>query len=442
MKNAKFGLFALPAAALVFAAGIIIGGLASDGGDGSPPSGPDTPTQPPVSTQPPPASAGTAAAPHGHGEAPPLVDAHLSTNGPGVAYSFDGSPAAPQPAYWLDSWDVQVHSRDQATFQELEPVEAQHGPGCEPPGVHHEVTRYEDAVFHCRDHVMTAISTGGYGMIYLTPPDMVDFSNGEAVISFDVSTLDLSERDWWDVWITPYEDNLALPLEDWLPDGQGEPARGIHIGLGTEDQLCAEIIRDHQAQETGHCDAYLSYSSFLTPDAQRRDTFEIHISSTHIKVGMPKYNQWWEDTNIPDLGWTQGVVQFGHHSYNPKKCDGDCQPNTWHWDNISISNAVPFTIIRADSREAHDGETVTFRQPAPANAYLRFAGIGAVSVSFDGGATWQKAQRANEEVHHEDHFASYRTPIPEGTTSVVFKFADDDWYSGPFLARDISIWAR
>lgn len=36
---------------------------------------------------------------------------------------------------------------------------------------------------------------------------------------------------------------------------------------------------------------------------------------------MPAYNFWWIDATIPNLGWDMGVVQFGHHSYNPTK---DC----------------------------------------------------------------------------------------------------------------------
>src|SRR5207302_8424505 len=84
-----------------------------------------------------------------------------------------------------------------------------------------------------------------------------------------------------------------------------------------------------------------------------RTTFELHLSRTHLKFGMPAYNLWWMDGDIADLGWSSGVVQLGHHSYNPDKaCDfnGTCGPNTWHWDNVSISAAVPFTILRATPR--------------------------------------------------------------------------------------------
>ena len=68
-------------------------------------------------------------------------------------------------------------------------MDAAHGPGCEPPPATHPTSDYGDAVYLCKDHMMTAINAGGYGMIYLTPDRQIDFSEGEATIRFDVSTL-------------------------------------------------------------------------------------------------------------------------------------------------------------------------------------------------------------------------------------------------------------
>ena len=101
----------------------------------------------------------------------------------------------------------------------------------------------------------------------------------------------------------------------------------------------------------------------------QRDTFELDISKNHIRFGMPQYNFWWVDADIPTLDWSQGVVQLGHHSYNPEKdCnyDGTCGPNTWHWDNVSITPAVPFTILRADQRYLNgDTHPQVNRGPCP-----------------------------------------------------------------------------
>jgi hypothetical protein len=56
----------------------------------------------------------------------------------------------------------------------------------------------------------------------------------------------------------------------------------------------------------------------LAPSATRRDTFELHVSRTRVRFGMPRYGLWWVDAEIPGgLDWSQSVVQIGHHSFNP-----------------------------------------------------------------------------------------------------------------------------
>jgi hypothetical protein len=315
------------------------------------------------------------------------------------------------------------------------------------------ISSYEDAVFLCRDHLMTSILAEGYGVIYLTPNQLVDFTSGEAVISWDMSTARSSGRDWVDLWITPYQDNLQLPLEDWLPDLDGEPRNAIHVrmDLANGDTMFAtSIIRNFETIDIPGQNLFVGYESFLTPDAKRRDKFELRISRNHIRFGMPAYNFYWINSAIPALNWSQGVVQLGHHSYNPAKDAGcpinqnaktGCAPTTWHWDNVNINPTVPFTILRADQRVADaEAAQIKFPAPAPENAHLRFAGIGdKLEISADGGKTWQPAVQQAQEKSAEEHFSSYWTPIPAGTQSLQFR--GDDWWGGPWVARDISIWA-
>ena len=117
--------------------------------------------------------------------------------------TFDGAPGNPE-AWDPANWDVQVHSRDDDTWLTLESMQAGHSMSCDPPpAMHHFDGSYPMAVFHCRNHVMTAIKATGYGVIYLTPNHLVDFSTGESVVRFDLSTLRTSDRDWVDFWITP-----------------------------------------------------------------------------------------------------------------------------------------------------------------------------------------------------------------------------------------------
>jgi hypothetical protein len=361
--------------------------------------------------------------------------------------TFDGQPAA--PAAWRPAdWDVTVHSREIERWLSLDPVAAAHGPQCEAPPASHDVHSYEEAVYRCRDHVMTALNASDYGVIYLTPNHLVDFSQGEAVIRFDLSTERTSNRDWVDVWITPYEDNLQLPLEDWLPDLSGEPRHAIHVRMEFGDRAAlsgrfrAEIVQDFAAEALPEA-VTRGYESFLDPSPAQRETFELRISSSYLRFGMPAYDIWWVDTPLPnELEWTQGVVQFGHHSYNPMKNCDTCRPNTWHWDNVTIEPAVPFTILPADRRYLDDqsGPLVAFRAPAPANAHLRFAGIGEnLEVSFDRGKTWQPAQLQAQEETADEHFKSYWTPIPAGVSLVHIR--GDDWWGGGWHVRDISIWA-
>jgi hypothetical protein len=359
--------------------------------------------------------------------------------------TFTGRPPAPTPWHGV-GWDVTVHSRNRDTWDELQPIAAHHGPDCAAPPATHVTTSYEDAVYHCNDHIMTSINADGYGAIYLTPNQMVDFSGGEAVVKFDLSTFRSSSRDWVDLWLTPYEDHLQLPLDGWLPDLTGEPRRTVHIRMDLNGDLSifkAFVFRDTSVEEL-KINQWHGYEKVVTPSAVRRDPFELRISRTSLKFGMPGYNFWWIDSQFPALDWDRAIVQFGHHSYAPTKCDRRCAPNTWHWDNVGIEPAIPFTIVPADRRAISEeaGPTVSFDAPAPPESYLRFAAIGTrMDVSFDGGATWQQAQarpvRGTPDVTNT--FLSYWTPMPAGTTSATLR--GGDWYAGTWQARDFSIWS-
>ncbi|MGB4870129.1 MAG: hypothetical protein WBP47_08765, partial [Candidatus Promineifilaceae bacterium] len=144
------------------------------------------------------------------------------------------------------------------------------------------------------------------------------------------------------------------------------------------------------------------------------------------------------------LNWNQGVVQLGHHSYNPTKACTGCGPNTWHWDNVMIDPAVPFTMVRADRRVVSSATpaVVNFATAVPSGSYLRFTGIGTnMQVSFNNGVSWQAARvQPARNSPQEGTFKSYWMSAPAGTTSVRFKA--NDWWGGAWQVRDISIWSR
>ena len=375
---------------------------------------------------------------------PPRID---YTPGPNAFMeTFDGEPPGPT-AWGSPNWDITVHSRDWGTWYDPIPMQADHGPGCEGPPNTHPITDYPGSVFNCRNHLMTAINAPGYGMIYLTPNQMVDFSEQTAIIRWDLSTFRKSQRDWVDVWITPYDRNNQLTLLTWLPDLNGPARDAVHVEMqDIVNTFNVGIVRDFDDTRFRGPVSRHGYDRFLEPDQARRDTFEIQISANYIRVGMPDYDFWWIDEPInPPLDWTEGVVQFGHHSYNPTKaCDGsgECGPTTWHWDNVIIDPAKPFSIIQADQDWLTEpaGEMVTFDRPAPANSHLRFTGFSeTIEVSYDGGTSWLNAQRQDQLEEHSDRFQSYWMPIPAGTQRVQFR-GTLRW-AGGWNVRDISIWS-
>lgn len=375
----------------------------------------------------------------------PVISTTAAAQSSAWSAGFAGKPSAPAPFNPTD-WDVQVHSRDRETWKTLESIDAHHGSNCAGHPSTHAVSSYENAVFQCNEHMMTAINAGGYGLIALTPNQMVDFKDGEAVVSFDMSTFRSSTRDFISLWVTPYNDQIPLPLTDWLPDLTGEPRSSVHIQMDQfngNTVFRGETIKNFAATNIT-TDGWTGYETFLTPSAIRRDRFELRISRTSVKFGMPAYDKWWVSKNVPDLGWDRGIVQFGHHSYNPEKAcdyDGTCAPNTWHWDNVNISNAVPFTMLKADLPyvDASTRAYVTVPQPAPANSYLRFSGIGSnLQVSYNGGQTWQNAQMHAVEQVAEEHFKPYWMAVPAGTTRVDFR--GSSWWGGNWMVRGISIW--
>ena len=358
--------------------------------------------------------------------------------------NFNGAPSAPQSWPSSNTWNIAVHSRDTNSWQTLPSMEAAYGSNCSPSGTH-TVTDYEDVVFQCNNQVMTAINGSGYGSAVMMPNYKVDFSDGEAVIRFDVSTLRSSTNDFFDIWITPFNDQLVYPAIGWMPDLVGEPKDAIHVYLdmGSSSRIKAAVVRNFQSTDApGTAQSWQGYEAFLTPSTTP-ETFEIHVTQTSLKVGMPNYNFWWVDTTFPALGWAEGVVQFGHQSNNPyQPCgnDGSCGPNTWRWDNISIFPAFPFTMLPADRRfiNAANDEAVGFSAAAPANSFLRFAAVGNnIEVSFDGGLRWEAAALQSQTRVDSSKFQTYWMPVDAGTSSVMVR--GTNWWGGGWHVRDIAL---
>lgn len=404
--------------------------------------------------------------------------------------TFDGTPSSPDPFTQVgqNTWDIGIHSRNVDTWDLLMPFAHHHGPNCEAPltanatapfssselVTHNSNGRYEDAVFKCKDHVMTSIFGVGrsindsYAMISMTPNHMVDFSSGEAVIRFNVTTFRTTQRDWIDVWIMPWDDSMQLPFDSselGTVDLQGMPRNGVSVSMFAPNNNAKSGFKPiivKNGVETGEFRKYTSdYNHFLayedympgnTGNPQRRDTVEIRISQNRIKVCMPmdtsdnapSQTVCWADKAIGALPFTKGVVTLSHHSYTPNKdCSFysplQCGPDTWHWDDVYVSPAVPFKMIKADRRMVRDETAVNFNEPAPANSKLRFSAAGRVQLSFNGGA-FQSVTRLPGTQPSDSHVASYFVPVPQGTTSVRFRMTDSG--AGGVHAKDFAIWSQ
>lgn len=374
----------------------------------------------------------------------PAAVAMAAIEGSGFLETFDGSPAAPQP-WHPEHWAVDFRPDSDPRGPGLSPMHASHGPDCAPPPATHPVSSLPDAAFLCLDHLMTA-ENAGYGAIYMSPPALLDFSAGEAVLRFDLSTLRGSDRDWVTIVLTPWDDNVQVIESDGSAPRNALTLRMINGPTNTGWK--PELTRDG-VTTTLAFDAFLNWNSFLTPDAARRDTFELHVSRTHLRFGMPGYNRWWVDTPVDDLGWwdqQHAVVQLNHFSYNPLKAcdfDGTCGPTTWHWDNVGISPAVPFSLERATRTDADAlAPDLTLAAPAPANASLRFAAWGrAIQFSTDDGATWRTPglQGRPPEQFSADRLEAYWTAIPQGTQRLLFRGSNGAYAWG---VRDVSVWAQ
>ena len=374
--------------------------------------------------------------------------------------TFDGDPD--QPEIWTsEDWELTIHQRDQDRLYEMMPMQADHGPNCEAPPASRIISSHEENFYICRNHLMTAnhgvSNDGGYGMVYFTPNRMID-TTGDFFISFDLSTYRVNPvRNWVDVWITPYDKNLQLALNETFPDVQGEPVESIQIQLAQEGWMKL-IIHENGVDTKIEEDDYRTYHDVLEMSRTVRTNFYIGVKDGNLKIGLPEHNMWWYDQPAPEMllrpEWKESVVQFGHHSYTPfKECQwaffpeecSEIMADTFHWDNMNLYPVTRFDIIHGDTRLITDSTSsnrITFDRPAPADAYIRFGGIGFdLELSFDNGRTWQAAvQQEHVMPDVEQHFTSYWMPIPEGTQSV--RFRGENWYAGEWAARDITVWAR
>lgn len=454
-------LFAIPPA-LVIMAGTLVG---SPGDQASA-------SAAHVHSQPDPASVGA--------QAPAAAGTFLET--------FDGLPSSPTPFSNPNGWDIFPSGLD--TRQNgTDAQRAHHGPNCGAPGFpysstnSHPLQSTQDTVFICNNHLMTATGLIGYGAIYMVPPAMADYSSGTATIRFEMSTLRTGSRDWVYFTLAPFAEHNKV-----FDDGDSHvPQDSINLRLEGGGNTFTGWQRVGGARTRIDGDSFTQWDNVqaangVAPDAARRDVFQIDISRTHLRfciVGNSTGQTYaykgqngfcWIDTDLPTPlstgAWNdQAVFMMTHASYNVEKScsseedefsivhnatgDANCPPNTWHWDNVRIAPAVPFSILSplqrlASFKDPSGTNIVTFSSPAPANAFLSYVAEGDCDqqrFSVNGGATWIAARPQTGEsvcARPASGGGEYWTPIPAGTSTVKFTGSAT---SGRWSAEAIAIWA-
>ncbi len=417
----------------------------------------------------------------------------------------------------------------------------------------HPIIRYEDMIYVCADHLMTAAYATGASKLTLTPNQLLDTTFGQGVVEFAVSTYRTAGRDYWQLDLTPLSTHLQLPEGDVVADANGKAVNGFNINtaldegpngiadiLGKVNVFRTLLIKDAnyltdgnyvQPGDTGavytraqianpgnperlamYANApggenwVLTHSSYNevmynyldgdnhpditlhnVTDNRSRARFRLTVTKTpentmwaadqrdQVSLCMPEYgNGCVGEYIVPELP-NELVVQFTHYAYNTtKSCaenvnqphdkpgaafQSQCHPNTYHWDNFYLSPGKPFRIIKAiDRTAAADGNLadpiiMRFKDPAPANAKLRFNaltgaenGTTTLQVSFDQGESWHRPAMQYEPENDFGKFRSYFTGssasryIPVGTQEVWFRATNAD-FRNAFWIRDASFWA-
>ena len=237
----------------------------------------------------------------------PAAPAPAAASSSPFNFNWDGAPATPQP--WVpgqvNDWDV-IANID-GPVDRNGSMEAGHGGDCSPPPATHHVVELADSVFICKNHMMTAVFGGGdafvgYGAVYFAPAQLVDWSQAPASVSWKVSTERTSTRDWWDVQLTPFDQNLVVPFAGHVAY-QGEPPTGLYLHLDntgcravrTGSFLRVEEIVDGEPRDLTQRRSCIEDA--VAPSAQTRSQFQIDLR--RATSGSSCRARTWSGTTAP-----------------------------------------------------------------------------------------------------------------------------------------------
>jgi hypothetical protein len=370
----------------------------------------------------------------------PVQHARAASPAPYTALTAMGMPTSPQ-AWEPSDFAVSKHLRNAPNFGPPygggTAMSADHGTDCSaPPAQHATNGNYADMAFVCHDHMMTALNSNenGYGELVFQPNQLVDFSNGAtAHVSIAVSTNKPpnASRSWISFHFAPFNEQQSY-LET-IADGQNDAANDLQITNEFKLDLsftASETVNGAGSDIPG---SGANVDALVPPSAVTRTPFDFYISQTHLRVvvaGTDLFN-----ANLPHpLNYTQAVFQTISHSYTPDK--ENLPPVTWHWSDLKIDRAVPYFLSMGMPMAINGAPgTVTFGQPAPAGARVRFqAFFDDVQVSFDNGATWQNVNNVTGG-YVWGHALNVWLPVPTGAQSMRVRGGNgvgSGWYARDF----------
>jgi hypothetical protein len=99
----------------------------------------------------------------------------------------------------------------------------------------HPVLRYEDMIYVCADHLMTAAYATGASKLSLTPNQLLSTRSGVGTVEFSVSTYRTGGRDYWQIDLTPLATHLQLPEGDVVADANGKAVNGFNINTSLDE---------------------------------------------------------------------------------------------------------------------------------------------------------------------------------------------------------------
>jgi hypothetical protein len=452
--------------------------------------------------------------------------------------TFDGAPTAPTP-FKSTRWDIVIDSNDidgimdgqtvpEATgFATDDAIELGHGAHCEPPynpanpndpnNIHTVPVDFNPLGFQqntrpllnfiCNNHMMS-VAKAGYGISSFMPRQIFDWGGRTGLIEFETSLYPAQGgREWWDLYIAPPQEILLDHVrKDEGGDYEQMPKRALKFKFGGNKMNVNLIDNYQEVWGTAHWQKYGCQEGETTcafpndtsiDDPRIRRNVRIQVSSTSWKFQLEVDAN--APTNPPSLSyetiegkryWTfsgswpqplsfsQGLIRWGHHSYNATKDGNFGRPwsqFTFHWDNMRFDGPVILPHTAFEPTDPHfvdarwDPNPNRFTTPVKINVNVpavdiknpRLVGhINSFLASDDNGdltnaqgfeqfrvngGTWQNVKYIKD-IPISRTWTSFRNPLSNvvaGENTIEFRYplrpTGVTWQFNGFTAKDLEI---